>query len=76
MSDEGKVIPMRGLISRLPVDPDEVLEACVGNMKTVLVIGWDNEGEEYFASSTPDGGDLLWLMERFKHGLINGDFEA
>ena len=65
------------VIKLLPADdPDGVLEAAIGEMENVLVLGWDKNGELY-ASATPyfeDGGNLLWVMEMFKHQLLSGDF--
>ena len=33
-------------------------------------MGYTETGEEYFASSIADGGDVLWLMERMKAALL------
>jgi len=44
----------------------------MGKLKSVLVIGYDEAGEEYFASSIADGGDVLWLLERCKQELMGG----
>ena len=57
-------------------DPDNVLEQAMGQYKSVLIIGWDND-DKFDARATldlKDGGDLLWLMELFKFKLLNGDF--
>ena len=62
--------------TRLDIDPDKVLEGAKGELKSVLVIGEckDNDGRHWFASSTTDAGQLLWLIETFKHKLMAGDF--
>lgn len=58
-------------------DPDAVLEQAIGAYKDVLVIGWDESGAldargtELFA----DGREILWLIERFKHKLMAGDYQ-
>ena len=58
-------------------DPDNVLEQAMGQYKSMIIIGWDNDGD-FDARATlnlKDGGDLLWLMEIFKFKLLNGEFE-
>ena len=57
-------------ISTLPLDPDLLLNEAVGNLDRVIIIGIDKEGEEYFASSEPDGGVCVWDMERAKLKLL------
>ncbi len=57
-------------ITRLDIDPDVVLEAAVGKLEGVVVIGYDKDGEEYFASSYADGAPPLWLLERLKLQLL------
>lgn len=64
------IIQFRG-ITRLDLDPDTVLENNKGKLKGVVICGYDNEGNEYFASTYADGGDVLWLLERMKLRLLN-----
>ena len=64
------IIPFNG-ITRLDLDPDRVLENTKGKLDGVILIGYDKQGEEYFASSYADGGDVLWLLERMKLRLLN-----
>lgn len=64
------VIQFRG-ITRLNLDPDLTLENTKGKLKGFVIMGYDTEGEEYFASTYADGGDVLWLMERMKLRLLN-----
>lgn len=64
-----KVIEL-DLPTRLNVPPDRILKAAVGKLDGVLLIGFDKEGEPYFASSYADGGDALWLMELCKLALL------
>lgn len=70
----GDVIVLGGP-TRLDLPPDRVLEAATGELETVLVLGYDHEGNEYYAASTADGGTLVWLTERFKTKLVLGDFD-
>jgi hypothetical protein len=58
-------------ITKLDLDPDIVLENTKGKLEGVILIGYDKEGEEYFASTYADGGDVLWLLERMKIRLLN-----
>jgi hypothetical protein len=59
------------VISRLDLPADRILEQAIGKMEKVVLIGYDNEGAEYFASSIADGGTVLWLMERMKTKLLD-----
>ncbi len=71
----GKVIPIGG-ITRLDLPPDQILEKAMGQMESVVIIGYTLEGEHYFASSIADGGTVLWLVEQFKRDLLKiGDGE-
>ena len=59
-------------LTRLDLPPDRVLEAAKGKIKDgVIIIGYDLDGEEYFASSIADGPEVLWLLERCKQKLLN-----
>ena len=71
---------MADVVKFYPLDaakePDNVLEQAMGQYKSVLIIGWDND-DNFDARATldlKDGGDVLWLMELFKFKLMNGDF--
>jgi len=65
-------------ITRLRVDPDKVLGAAMGNLESVVVVGYDKTGAEYFAASDPSGPEALWLLERAKLRLLNivGEMEG
>ncbi len=64
-----KVIPFNG-ITKLDLDPDTILENNKGKLEGVVIMGWDKNGNEYFASSYADGGTVLWLVERLKKALL------
>lgn len=64
-----KIIPYTG-ITRLDLPPDRILEAAVGQLEGVVVIGFDHAGELYAASSYADGGTMLWLLEQCKAKLL------
>lgn len=55
----------------LDLDPQILLlKALNERMKEVVIIGYDRDGFEYFASSVSDGGNVLWHIERAKHNLL------
>lgn len=70
----GNVILFSG-ITRLPLPPDRILESAIGQLESVVIFGYDKEGEEYFASSIADGGEVLWLMKRTELKLLTVDEE-
>jgi hypothetical protein len=70
----GDVVNFNGA-TRLDIDPDPVLQAAVGKLKQVVILGYTEDGQEYFASSIADGGTVLWMFERCKQVLINTDDE-
>lgn len=58
-------------ITRLDLDPERVIEAAAkAGLTAVVILGYDADEEEYFASSFADGGDVLWLLERLKLKLL------
>lgn len=57
-------------ISRLDLPADRILEQAIGKLDKVVLIGYDKDGAEYFASSIADGGTVLWLTERMKQKLL------
>lgn len=71
----GKVIQFTG-ITKLDLDPDTILENNKGVLEGVVIMGWDREGKEVFASSYADGGTVLWLAERMKKLLLEVDDES
>ncbi len=42
-------------------------------LSSTIVLGWDKDGEFYFASSDSDGKDVLWLLEYAKKRLMEVD---
>lgn len=57
-------------ITNLDMPADHVLESALGKLDGVVVLGYDKAGQEYFAASYADGGDMLWLLERAKKALL------
>ena len=56
-------------------NPDNVLEQSIGEYEIVLIIGYDLNGDmDVRASTNTPPSQILWMMERFKHKVINGDY--
>lgn len=74
MDDETNVVLLGGP-TRLNIPPERVLDAALAaDLSEVVILGRDQDGEEYFASSVADGADVVWLMERMKLKLISGEY--
>ncbi len=59
------------VVTTLQSDPQRVLDRVKDlEPKTVVVLAFDKDGDFCFQSSTPDGGDVLWLMELARHKLM------
>ena len=56
--------------TRLPMDPDRILEAAKGELDSALVLGFDKEGGFYLASSDPDARQMIWALETAKAMLM------
>lgn len=69
-SAPSNVVPFTGLTS-LDIPVSRVLEAATEeNLDSVVIIGYASDGDEYFASSVSDGGDVYWLLGRMKLKLL------
>lgn len=55
------------------IDPDAVLRAACGMLKTAIVIGYQHDGSLYLAGSNADFADMLWLMEQAKAFALETD---
>lgn len=75
MEHKSNILDFTG-ISRLGVDPQRVLsKASDKELEDVIVIGRTQEGHLYFHASSPDGADVLWLMELTKKNLLSGELD-
>lgn len=64
------IVPWGG-ITRHDIPADRVINAALEHgLEGVVIIGFDKDGAEYFASSYADGSDALWLIERGRHKLM------
>ena len=59
------------IFTKADIPPDKGLKAAIGKLDKVVISGYTKDGKEYFASSTADGPDVLWLLERCKRNLLN-----
>lgn len=64
-----KILDFNG-ITRLDLDPERVLAKAQGQLQAVVVIGYDQAGDLYVATSYADGGDMLWALEQAKRKLL------
>ena len=70
------VIPL-GNITSLDLPTDRVLDAAKGECSDgVVILGFDNEGQLYLASSIADGGRVIWLLEQAKRALLEVEDDA
>jgi len=69
-------IIMLGNITSLDLPTDRILDGAKGHCSDgVVVMGYDDDGEMYFASSIADGGAVMWLLEMCKKRLMEVDTE-
>jgi hypothetical protein len=59
------------IITTLDLDPDRTLENLKGKLQGFVLAGYDQDGELFFSSTYADGGDCLWLIEKFKQCLLD-----
>ena len=75
MSDEPKLklatVTVLETITTHDIPTERVLGAALAaNLKSVIVIGWCEDGEFYFASSEASGASCVWDMEVAKKKLL------
>lgn len=58
------------VVTRLDLPPDRILESAKDKLDGVVLIGWDKDGDFYFASSYAAGTEALWLLEKAKKALL------
>lgn len=68
MADDNVVI--LPVITKLDLDPERTLDGIKKeNLKGFILAGYDQDGKEFFSSTYADGGDALWLAQRFIKAL-------
>ena len=53
------------------IEPNKVLDGAPRTLETVMVAGWDENGELYVASNTSNCPELLWLMRVCEKHLVD-----
>lgn len=66
-TDNVRLLPV---ITRQGLPADRILANAFGALHDVVIVGLDWDGEFYFASSVPDSGFVLWLLEKGKSELF------
>ena len=57
-------------------NPDNVMEQAMGEYESIFIVGFDKDGcMDSRASTNITQSGILWLIERFKHKLLNGDYD-
>lgn len=64
------VLPFVG-VTRVDSEADNVLRHAIGELDTVVIVGYDKEGNEFYASNVADGANALWHLQRGIHCLMN-----
>ena len=67
---KAKIIPLN-MLTRIDLPVDRILDAAKEKLEGVVLLGYDKNGETYFASSYADGGTILWLLEKCKKQLLD-----
>tara|TARA_R110000868_G_scaffold218849_1_gene469662 strand:+ start:3216 stop:3446 length:231 start_codon:yes stop_codon:yes gene_type:complete len=71
MGTSDNVVRLRGLITKLDLPVAQILDgAAEHDLQSIVLMGYRQDGTEYFASTIADGGEVLWLMERLKKRLL------
>jgi hypothetical protein len=64
-------------ITSLDIPAIRVLEdALKQDLKDVVILAKQKDGEYYFASSVADGGTVLWMFEKLKDKLLGYNYGA
>jgi hypothetical protein len=61
-------------ITKLPIEPNDVLTGAIDKMDRVLVLGFDKDGAFYTTASDGDLAQALWLATKFIHKIHAGDY--
>lgn len=55
----------------MDIPADRVLEGAIGKLTGAVVIGWDEQGELYIATSLGAEAETLWLLEKGRQYLMD-----
>ena len=66
----GDVVSL-GVQTTLEIPPEKVLRGAIeAKLTEVVIVGVDENGKRYFATSTGYGPDTLWHLQRAIHRLM------
>lgn len=51
-------------------EADVMLQLARGELKDVVILGYDHGGELFFSSNIADGGTVMWMLEKAKKMLL------
>ena len=67
----GEVINL-DVVTTVDLPAEKVLVAAIAHdLKDVVVVGTREDGSLYFAGTSSDGPEVLWLLERAKRKLMD-----
>lgn len=62
------------ITTTVPMSADKILQAAIGRgLDDTLIIGWDANGDLYFAGTTSKVPEVLYLLEAAKFALMSSD---
>lgn len=68
----GELIAFTGDTKLDEIDPDIILQACIGGFPGgVIVIGYNADGVLEFRTSMSEARDFLWAIRNAEHGLLS-----
>lgn len=59
----------------LDIEPDRILGAALGELESVVVIGYDTSGKLYMATSYGDIAQTNYLLDKYKQLIMNTEVE-
>ena len=72
-TEMGELLQWKGE-TKLDTSPDSVLKNCVGVLDYCLIIGYDEDGNLKVFSSSSDMAKAHFIITRFQHKLMAGDY--
>ncbi len=70
VESDGNVI-LAGIVGKLNIPAERVLhQASLAGLRSAVVIGYDADGNFWFAGSHADGPETLWLLAKAQRALL------
>ena len=77
MSDDNITYLHDRMVTDKPIPPENVLRGALKyDFKIAIIVGQLENGEMYFASSNPNGAEVLWYLELCKCKLLDIVYDA